>query len=543
MKKLREYQSKSLGIFSRDTSGLDASDLGTGKTLVAVERARSLEIEGRPPRILVVSPVNTHRQWEETFAEQYPSLAESDMLRIVGTHKKDGDSWEMILAKQPGVFIMSWEAMRGSIPRTKYREFYKGSGKHGKLSVKAIVEATKNGDVPPWSRTGTWDLVVADEVHRIQRRDSVNRMILRRIKTKYKLALSGTPAGNKPEGLWSVLEWLWPERYPSFWDWAQKWLHITDKPIGGGNTAQVVGGEKYPGSIWTDIPTIVRWRVEDVAHQIPSAVERIVLVPMGPKQRKIYDDFETQAFAWLDGQPIGTPLPLTQRIRLRQAALGQLHAGYESKQKRVTIPVWLAEIPVWSEDCQIGSMRRRTGGGDCRAGSMCYTRRWEGLEIGFTKTGEHPKLESVKDIVSDLPEGEKVIVYTHSARWAHMAAEVLEKTCGPARAWTGGLTAHQRQHLKQEFCHGSVRVLVAQIASVAEGTDGLQYACSCEIWASPSEDGLMNKQARGRLERMGQERPVQRWILHSEDSIDTVIDVDLRYREAQMDVMYRKNRS
>lgn len=518
-KVLRPYQQKSLEILISSSSGLDASEMGVGKTLTATRRAGFLGTD-HAPRILAVAPVNTHDQWIASFASEYPSLAGSPNLRIVGTHRNDEEGWGMMTSHQPGVYVIGWEAMRGLTPasvkvvndnkktmsvtgpipdgwvKASKSGASRGYGdlmRSGKLTVQAVREAMRCGDVPPWHRTGTWDLVIADESHRIQNRHSSNRRVLNLIETHNKLALSGTPAGNKPQGLWSTLNWLWPKRYRSFWDWANLYLIIQEKHINRYDTVQEIVGEKHPGSTFTDIPCVVRWRTAEVADQLPSVIERIVPVEMGPRQRKIYDGFEREAFAWLDDQPVMTDLPITQRIRLRQAALGQIKATRRDADKP---------------------------------------------DIDFAKTGDQPKISAIKEIISDLPENEPVLIFTHSAKWAVMCADAIDKDFGPARAWTGALSKPQRAALKDQF-GTSVRIVVAQVASIAEGVDGLQFVCRCEIWASPSEDGLINEQAKARLHRPGQKQVVQRWVLHSKESIDTDVDASLKNRRAQMRAMYR----
>lgn len=566
---LRPYQQKSLSILSRDTSGLDASEMGLGKTLVAVERVRTLDL-GRIPRVLVVAPVNTHRQWQRSFATQYPALADNpDMLRIISTPTSDPEGWALLLKKAPGVFIIGWEAMRGQAPKSirairvevdarrseaqetirqakrilrlkrstpeereeaqaaidvaeQAKKIYpneiikitgampegwtpldKGGAsraygdlydQHGNLTNQAVDAAMKAGDVPPWSRTGTWDLVVADESHRMQRKSSINKLTIKKIKTNHKHASSGTAAGNHQKGLWSTLNWLWPDRYRAFWDWAHTWLEVTDERVSDSKTIQVVGGEKYPGSTWTDIPCVVRWRLESVADQLPDVIERIVEVPMGPAQREVYAQFESQALAWIDDHPIAEPLPLTQRIRLRQAALGTLR------------------IKDFKDDGK--------------------------PDIDFLKTGAQIKVDYIREILEDLPEGEPMLVFTHSSKWADMAASLLNGKVGEVRAWTGALSQAKREELKNAFGK-EVRVIVAVIPAIGEGVDGLQHVCRCEVWASMSDDGLLNEQAKKRLQRPGQTQKVQRWLLHSERSIDADVDAHLRMRLAEMKKMYR----
>lgn len=499
MKTLRPYQEEALKILARDTSGLVGSEMGTGKTLVGVERVRSVQYKGTAPRVLVVAPVNTHSQWKALFEEQYPSLNGTGFLRIIGTHKSDEDAWNSYLTKKkPGIYIISWEAMRGATGEDLRRS--SNSKGTNKLTIKAIETGMKNGSIPPWTRTGTWDLVIADEVHRISRRDSANKLVLTRIKTEHKLALSATPGGNKPEGLWSVLNWLWKDRYGSFWTWAKRFLEVKEEIIGEfGPNPQVKrtpGGEKEPGAAWVDMPCKVKHRLEDVGGYLPEVIERVITVPMDDVQRRMYNEFVEQQLAWISGVPTAASLPVEQRIRLRQLALGTVQARFKDDGE---------------------------------------------LDLSYNEHAPQLKVRALKEIISDLPDDEPVLVFAHSSKWAKMAAAMLQedpRIAGEARAWTGELTPKQREALKGAFGKG-IRIVVAQIQAMAEGTDGIQHVCRCEVWASPTEDALMNKQARGRLHRPGQTRPVQRWVLRSEDSIDTEVWEGLAQKEEVMDRLYR----
>jgi len=504
MKTLRPYQEKSIRVFSNDTSTFDASDLGTGKTLVGVERLRGIEPRGKAPRALVVAPVNTHLQWAAAFAEQYPALAGSVFLRIVGTHRSDPKSWEMMTARKPGVYIIGWEAMRGAVGEDLRRvSNSKGSDK---MTVEAAKAGIRAGRVPPWTRTGIWDLVIGDEIHRIGHRNSSNAIVLKMIRATHRHGISATGAGNRVENLWSVLNWLWKDRYPSFWQWAGDFLEVEEKDIYREGekvaTQKKVIGEKEAGVTWLDIPTKIRHRVADVRGELPDVIERVVSVPMTPRQREIYDDFAGAAVAWLDDHAgeesvprklITAPLPIEQRIRLRQAALGEL---------------------VVTDD--------------------------DPVEIGFVQGAPNPKIDAIKEIIADLPEDEPVLIWSHSRKWIEMAHKELTRSkLGKVRSWTGKTTPKTRVIYKATF-GPDFRILLAQIQAVAEGVDGLQRHCAAEIWASVMDgDIVANTQAEGRLHRDGQTRPVQRWHLQSAISIDTDLATSLAARRSQMKRFYR----
>lgn len=585
MKTPRPHQYDTIRRLKKDTSGLVASGLGSGKTLVGAERIR--DIPGLP-RVLCIAPVNTHDQWIDTVGEQFPSLVGTPYLRKVGTPKTDPDGWAMLTSKKPGFYVIGWEAMRGTLGLEVRRQNSRKTTKDPGITQDALRAAMKTGQVPPWNRTGTWSMVILDEVHRIQNRGSLNKKVLAFIKTERKLALSATPAGNAFEGLWSILNWLWPKQYRSFWKWADTFLVLEEKNINQHDTVKVIVGEKDPGVTWSDIPCAVRYRTEDIIDQLPEVIERIVKVPMGDHQRRMYDEFEQQAFAWIDGQPEATPLPLTQRIRLRQAALGTLKFNDRVLEKTRWIETRqvadlhmdyeiIGEIETLAQEVrQVEKYRTLTGEeaqryidfhglDESEYVDEPYTEEadwsqvrfsYRNVEIDFNEHADQPKLKVIKEILRDLPDSEPVIIYTHSAKWARMAAAELDSAgfYGDVRAWTGDLSAGQRTALKNvfgvlepvnkkgAFSHAGIRVLVAVIPAVAEGIDGWQNVCRCEIWASQSDDGLMNEQAKGRLHRPGQSSPVQRWLLQSEESIDTVVDFNLRHQQAQLASLYQDDK-
>lgn len=578
-KKLRPYQQETVDRLKKHKAGLIGSGLGSGKTLMAIELIRTIE---KASRTLVIAPVNTHDQWVRTAGEQFPSLQGTPYLRRVGTPLSDPEGWNMLLTKQSGFYVIGWEAMRGDLSLAARQGGSAKKVKKPAITQQALKTGMRNGTIPPWPRTGTWDMVILDESHRIQNRDSLNKKTLTLIKADRKLALSATAAGNQYDGLWSTLNWLWPEEYRSFWKWAETFLIIQDKYINQYDTVRQITGEKDSGATWAAIPCAVRHRTEDIIDQLPEVIERVVLVPMADVQRRMYDDFEKQAFAWIDGKPEATPLPLTQRIRLRQASLGTL----KYSESVVTTERWVrnedidtlhmvydltepVEILLDEDDELMAEVREiqvprvpefgAPGEDAYDTVEVLYAKvriTHRESEIDFNEHAPQPKLKMIKEILSDLPEDEPVIIYTHSAKWARMAAAELDEAgiYGEARAWTGDLTDKQRTGLKNVFgkmepakmrsvfTHTGIRILVAVIPAVAEGIDGWQHVCRCEIWASQSDDGLMNEQAKGRLHRPGQSSPVQRWLLQSEESIDSVVDINLRIRAGQLRSFYRDDK-
>lgn len=539
MKTLRPYQAEAIEILAE--GGLNASGLGAGKTLMTVEASRALNL-GRPPRILVIAPSTILHQWRNTFVEQFPSLEAKNLVHIAGTHRKDPETWALMLRKRPGVYIIGWEAMHGAVPEKIRRAAAKGqSATRSKppVTVAAVKKAIAEGFVPPWTRTGTWDLVVLDEVHRAANENGVPHYVLKMIKADRRQALSYTPGGNRPEGLWAVLNLLWPQRYRNRWDWIYEHFHVVESSYYSGGERQTttkVGAEKRPGSVWEDIPAVVRYHTEEVYGQMPPIVERAVPVQMTPEQQAQYEEFEKQCLAWLGDMPIATPLPIEKRIRLRQVALGTLKAEETSKAK----VAWLTAdgLERYRENPNVFDLEileEKVSGSGEEKFKVSYV--FEDLDISYDEKAAQAKLDAVKDIIADLPEGESVLVWTHSSKWARMAEAALGSK---AVAWTMKTTAAKRLKIENGF--GSEwKILVAQLQSLSTGVDWLKDVCRCEIIASQTEDSVANQQAEGRLYRPGQKSPVQRWRLVSEGTIDDEVYLNNLAKRARMSALYKDN--
>jgi superfamily II DNA or RNA helicase len=566
-KTLYPYQEETRQILAE--GGINASGLGAGKTVTSVEGVRLLRL-GRMPRVLAIAPVNMLSQWQRTFEEQFPSLGEKGLTRVLGTHRKDVEGWSLLTARQkpPGVFIMSWNAMHGGIPTEVRRQASSGRNalrKEPKATKASALKGMKEGTVPPWTRTGTWDLVILDESHRMVNRYGVPRHVLKCIKTDRWLLLSANPGGGHPKGFWTALNLVWPKLYPSFDDWSRRNFHFNDASYYKGDVkveVQTIGDELVPGNIWRNVPAIVRYRTEDVAKDLPPVIEREVRIPMTEAQEEQYRDFEGQCLAWLGEQPVATPLPIEQRTRLRQTATGTLKAEEAMKYvsyklfrtEEKVLQAWqdyLAERPgtSWQEFIQEhgenldeNELRRETArlkNALAKKEKLDQGIESEEFELGFLdisyeEDAVQNKLDALKEILADLPEGEPLLVWTHSAKWARMAEAALGKQ---AVAWTMKTTKAKRKKVEAGF-GTEWRVLIAQLQSLSEGVDWIKDVCRCEVIISQSEDTVMNEQAEGRLHRPGQKSPVQRWRVVSAGTVDDDVYQNNLMKRARMGSIY-----
>ena len=143
--------------------------------------------------------------------------------------------------------------------------------------------------------------VILDESHFLASRVSLRSKACRNLcqDVPYVLALTGTPIVNRPAELWTTLNILRPDLYPSWWKFGHRFCAPYRSPWGW----------KFEGASHLDelhdqleSEVMVRIRRGDVLAQIPR--KRRILVPLPLADRHHYERAMTDFLGWLaDTQP------------------------------------------------------------------------------------------------------------------------------------------------------------------------------------------------------------------------------------------------
>lgn len=333
------------------------------------------------------------------------------------------------------------------------------------------------------------DFAIFDEVHRAQNRKSSTHEAMKSVKAEYQIALSATPWGNHIQGSWAILKSLWPNEYPAFWTFVTKYLtkELNEEAVKQGNKhAYVAGHERVPGSVWESIPSKSDFPSPFTGEPIVHTIE----VDLTPAQQKIYNKLENEGVAWLEENFLATGLPAEKYLRLIETTLA---------------------VPSIKQDW----IRRK----DKDTGE--WYKEW-GDVVYFKDDAKSSKLDALIEVLNDLyaEAPVPVLVFTHSQKLATILTKQLQGKGYNARRFVGGMSPEERQWKLENFGK-DFDILVATIPTMAEGVDGLQHVCNVEVWLSVSDNRLLNTQAKGRLSRPGQTKPVQRYVIVARNTVET----------------------
>lgn len=457
--KLDPVQSKVVTSLRKDKAALIPPTMGTGKTLVACAAA----LDRNPDTVLVICPLGTRVGWERHFrALGYTG----EIVRLESGKKTLKEDFQRLLKGDPAVYLIGWEYM---------------------IRQKHVMWAKVHPDV-----------VIADEVHRAQNRKSVTFTELKRIKTKaggLKMGLSGTWFGERIEGAWAVLRALWPELIDtSYWRWVDQWCltvsecttcfeavpddwdeHHCPTCYNDRDTRKRVVGEKNPGALVKSLPAYYMWTAPDSGDDKwkEEPLQHGLYAELSRKHRKVYTQMEDDLLSWVDDQPIVAEIPATKSIRLRQMTLG--------------VPTIDAESDT----------------------------------VSFDKDCESPKIEVLKEFMADHPD-KNLLVLTDSKKFADILPHRLATKGTEVHLWTGDTKQATREAILVDWATdtGNRKVLVAVIAAIAEGVDGLQHNCHTAVWMNKSRYGVHNEQVLGRLARRGQKERVVEVTITATDTVD-----------------------
>lgn len=415
--RLENYQVYDINRMVTLRSCLNRNPMGLGKTVEAISTIRLLKAQS----VLIVVPKIVASQWRDQIKFWWPDRAEDVFVYGSAEAKKR--------KIEPGcIVITNYEKLINESTLNKFRQF-------------------------------SWDVLIADEAHKIKNHRSKRTIALKAIPAARRHALTGTPILNKPDDLWSILHFLdWRYSGISYWNFVNYFCEVEDGFWG----RQVEGLTRIPERVELLKKLLDVVSVYNTLNVAQGKTVETVQLEMTPSQRKLYRDMKNLVLEELpENAKIANGAVLT--IRVVQAT------------------------------------------------------SWPGLFLGPEEPG--PKFEWIAAMCEDNPD-EKFVVFSRFEQSARALGEFLKTQNIKSVQLTGKIKDADKEANKKQFIEGDARVLIGTIGAMGQGTDGLQYASHTAIFLDRDWSPEIMKQCEDRLNRRGQKYKVSIYILECEKSFD-----------------------
>ncbi len=398
-----------------------ADDMGLGKTIQGIGAAELLAREAGIGKVLVICPTSLKAQWRQEIAR----FSERDSQLVLGSAKERAEQYEN------GSFftICNYEQVVRDITH---------------------IERVR------------WDLTILDEGQRIKNWEAKTSRVIKGLRSRFALVLSGTPLENRLDELFSVVQFIDDRRLgPAFRFFNRH--RVLDE------TGKVLGFKDLETLRANLRPILLRRTRDAVLSQLPPRTCEIRRIPPTGEQKEI-DNAQSLVIASIVRKAYINEMDL---LRLRKALL-------------------------------VARM----------AADSTYL-------VDKKEPGHSSKLDELEELLSGLARerGRKVILFSE---WTTMLGlierRILRKLDLRYVRLDGSVPQKRRQQLVHEFqTDPACRLFITTNA----GSTGLNLqAADTVINVDLPWNPAILEQRISRAHRMGQKRPVQVFVLVTENTIE-----------------------
>lgn len=418
--KLLPYQLDGIAFAAGAGRVILADDMGLGKTIQGIGVAELLAREVGIKKVLIVCPASLKAQWRSEIHR----FCDRDVQLVTGRVDE-------------------------RLPQYRSETFFTVCNYEQVLRDIMAIESTP------------WDLIVLDEGQRIKNWEAKTTQIVKSLRSRFALVLSGTPLENRLEDLYSVATFIDARRLgPAF-----RFFHrhrIAD------DNGKVIGYKNLDQLRETLRPVLLRRTRESVKLQVPPRTDEYLRIPPTDEQLKLHNGF-LNIVAQIVRKPFISEMDL---LRLRQALL------------------------------------------------MCRLSADSTFLVNKQKPAYSSKLERLAELFDQLFEepDRKVVLFSEWTGMLDLIEPLLKSRTLPFVRLDGSVPQARRAQLVDEF---QTNTKCKLFLTTNAGSTGLNLqAANTVINVDLPWNPAVLDQRIARAHRMGQSRPVQVFILITEGTLE-----------------------
>lgn len=312
-----------------------------------------------------------------------------------------------------------------------------------------------------------WYVVVIDEAQNIKNHTTEQSKSIKKLKSDYRIAMSGTPVENRLSEYWSIFDFVqkgYLGSYKSFNDDFAKPIHLSHDM------------ERINHFKRMTAPFLLRRVKTDrsIISDLPDKVEANHLSVLTTRQAALYQNLVDEAFI-------------------------QLKAVEGIERKGLVLKLMMALKQVGNHPVQY-------------------------LKTGDFITSDSGKSQLLISLVSNILESnEKVLIFTQFREMGHLIQKMIEDSFGEKSLFLhGGCTRKQRDEMVDRFQNGNRRVFILSLKAGGTGLNltAASHVVHYDLWWNPA----VESQATDRAYRIGQQKNVMVYRLINTGTLEEKID-------------------
>ncbi|WP_417265102.1 SNF2-related protein [Brumimicrobium sp.] len=429
---LRDYQKEGLNwlvfLHENQLGGCLADDMGLGKTLQTIAFIQYLKNlpkkDSSPLPHLVVAPTSLMFNWLAELEKFAPGLK---VLSFIGPNRAE----------------LVNEIPKHDVVLTTYGSMIKDIETHIKIE---------------------YNYVILDESQAIKNPQSQRFKAVRLLKSKNRLALTGTPIENNTFDLYSQFSFLNPGIFGSIKHFKSTFSEAIDKDQ-----------DEYTSDLLARMihPFLLRRTKTQVAKELPTKTEVVIYCEMGKAQRKVYDYYKEY---------------------FRQKLNEQIEQDGINKSQMYILQ------------------------GLTKLRQICNSTALADKEKDYGN--ESAKLDELVRHLTEKVNNHKILVFSQFVGMLHLVKARLEQE-GIVFEYLDGQTRNREEKVNNFQNNDKIRVFLISLKAGGTGLNltGADYVYLIDPWWNPA----VESQAIDRCYRIGQDKKVMAYRMICKDTIEEKI--------------------
>lgn len=332
-----------------------------------------------------------------------------------------------------------------------------------------------------------WDHIILDEAQYIKNKKANRTRIIKRQKSRYRTIITGTPADDKPQDIWSLLNFGDRQKYSSYWRFVDEYVKYTEEWNHKTNHGyRKLEGPKNIDKFHKEIYNhYIRRTLPEVRGSMPPKTHSRLWVDLTDRQMKDYHDIEEFQLARIGD------------AEEEYLILWQIVVQQRLSQMTVATAIELD----WSFYESFWEKHANTPEDELPSAAP------SGPKIVLGEPS--PKIDAVMEKVEEaMEEGESVVVMSVYRDVVRMVEARCKKSKIPVSILHGGMTSQSKRNAAVvDFQSRRSRVFVGTIA--AAGTSITLTAARTLLFTDRHWNPSVNRQAEDRIWRYDTQDPVQ----------------------------------
>ena len=553
--RLRPHQTEGLQFLWREITAdnedlqgcLLAQTMGLGKTMQIIALMVALSEASRSPnpniyqqvphalresRTLVLCPPALVENWWDEFILWVPQPSSENIgkVRKVSSTLELTERLDQIYtwSKEGGVIIIGFEAFK-SLVNNNPRLAAKGGAR------KAPLDESEHSRVKE-ALLGSANLVIADEAHFIKASSSAINLAINQIRTKSRIALTGSPLNNNLGEYYTLIDWIAPNYLGTHVEFKATY----EEPIREGLYRDSTQSQKRTSmkklkALELEMgPKVHRAGLSVLQNNlIKGKSEFVVVVALTDLQQKAY----------------------TIYVRNMQMA------SRENEPHLATLWTWLGVLQLlcnhpklyWKKLQEPKVSKKKSKSNQLEEGILASEEDATLLNEATSQVALSQVIEESKDIFEDLTlplealclsnkmqvlmkildfadaARDKVLVFSHRIATLDYIEDQLAKASKTYARLDGTLDTNKRQQISKDFNIGKVNICL--ISTRAGGTGLNFHGANRVVIMDENFNPTWEQQAIGRAYRIGQQKPVYVYRLQAAGTFEAIIQNQGLFKE------------